>query len=66
MYSCNDCKQNPSTCICSAVDRFFEDNRYLMEDLAELEAMRKAGAKRCLACAFFVCQCAEGLEAKNK
>jgi hypothetical protein len=32
----------------------------------ELKAMAEAGAKRCLACFFYLCRCLKGLKEKDK
>lgn len=54
-------------CICPLVDKFFEENRDLMDDLAKLEDQEKeqnakeSGGSRCISCMFFDCRCASGL-----
>ena len=65
MSQCEACRLEHDRCICPFVDKFFEDNRHLMDDLSELEAREKPEAKRCLACMFFDCRCGRGLERKR-
>lgn len=63
METCENCQQPVSNgCICAAVDKFFDDNRDLMEDLAVQEEKDKA--QRCLACYFAPCRCTAGLQNK--
>ena len=66
MKMCNQCGIVTENCVCEVVDHFLDENDDFSSDLAELEAQDKKGAKRCLACYFFICQCAKGLKAKNE
>lgn len=62
MPDCKDCLESFEYCICAEVDRFFEDNRELMDDLAKQEEGDKL--RRCDACMFSPCRCASGLAAR--
>lgn len=68
---CDKCGLKLETnCTCPLVDKFFEENRQLMDDLAKLEAQEKeqiakdSGVSRCISCMFFDCRCASGLANK--
>lgn len=66
MDKCKNCEQVGAKCICTAVDKFFDENRHLMDDLAEQEAREKPGARRCHGCMFFECRCQSGLARRIK
>lgn len=65
MTPCAKCLQRVKPCICVEVDKFFDENRHLMDNLAELEAREKPNARRCVACHFFDCRCSTGLRKKK-
>lgn len=41
MFDCENCELSADHCICAKVDKFFKENKHLMEDLAELEELEK-------------------------